>query len=219
MATASLVPWSLSSLIVTDTPTIEQMRVWWIAMQSDDLSVAYADAFPETLTDFRLEIEHGTKLLLICMVDGDVAGALWLHDLIHRPNRTVMAGWVGGYFLPRYRGRLAVRLWQAARHWWTAQGIAHLFAATHQANRRSQAFITRGMQFHRVGLYPGFTTFHGHATDVVIYCACPEDTALAWTYAQRRALRPVQPVTHASAMASTTSAMSWRQEPTAYESL
>ncbi len=196
MATALLAPLSIPSLVVTDTPTIEQMRVWWEAMRRDDLSVAYADAFPETLTDFRLEIAQGTKKLLICLVDGHVAGALWLHDMAHRSDRTVLAGWVGGFFLPAYRGSLAARLWQAARQRWEAQRITHLFAATHIANRRSQAFLARGMGFHRVGIYPCFTLFHGQTTDVVIYCANPNDAPLAWTYAHKRALRPLQPVTH-----------------------
>ena len=201
MATSLLAPLSIPSLVVTDTPTIEQMRVWWETMRRDDLSVAYADAFPDTLTDFRLEIAQGTKKLLVCLADGDVAGALWLHDMAHRSDGTVLAGWVGGFFLPAYRGSLAVHLWHAARPQWEAQGITHLFAATHIANRRSQAFITRGMGFHRVGLYPCFTLFHGQTTDVVIYCANPNDALLAWTYAHKRALRPLQHVTRARTLA------------------
>jgi len=203
MATALLAPLSIPLLDVTDTPTIEQMRVWWETMQRDNLSVAYADAFPETLTDFRLEIAQGTKKLLICMVDSHVAGALWLHDMAHRADGTVLAGWVGGYFLPAYRGSLAVRLWHTARQRWEAQGITHLFAATHIANRRSQAFLARGMGFYRVGIYPCFTLFHGEPTDVVIYCANHHDAPPAWTYAQKRALRPVQPGTHARTLAIT----------------
>ena len=201
MATALLAPLSIPALDVTDTPTIEQMGVWWETMRRDDLSVAYADAFPETLTDFRLEIALGTKKLLICLVDGHAAGALWLHDMAHRADGTVLAGWVGGFFLPAYRGSLAVRLWHTARQRWEAQGITHLFAATHIANRRSQAFLARGMGFYRVGIYPCFTLFHGQTTDVVIYCANHHDAPLAWTYAHKRAVRPVQPGTRARALA------------------
>ncbi len=201
MATSLLAPLSIPSLVVTDTPTIEQMRVWWEAMRRDDLSVAYADAFPDTLTDFRLEIAQGTKKLLICLVNGNVGGALWLHDMAHRSDGTVLAGWVGGFFLPAYRGSLAARLWQAARQRWEAQSIIHLFAATHIANRRSQAFLARGMGFHRVGIYPCFTLFHGQTTDVVIYCANHNDAPLAWTYAHKRALRPLQHVTRERALA------------------
>jgi RimJ/RimL family protein N-acetyltransferase len=195
MTTAILTPLSMPSLAVTDTPREEQMRVWWEAMQNDDLSVAYADAFPETLTDFCLDIEQATKKLLLCLVDAHIAGALWLHDIVYRPDGTVLAGWVGGYFLPAYRGRLAMHLWKVARQWWEAEGIAHLFAATHIANRRSQVFIARDMGFHRVGIYPCFTSFHGQATDVVLYCANQPDAPLARTYAQLRALQPLQPVT------------------------
>ena len=46
-------------LAVTESPTTEQLQVWWETMQSDDLSVAYADSFPSTLTDFRREVGRG----------------------------------------------------------------------------------------------------------------------------------------------------------------
>ena len=81
-----------SMLAVTESPTIEQLQVWWEAMQSDDLSVAYAVSFPATLTDFRREVAQGEKILLLCLVDGKVAGAMWLHDLLHRRDGTVSAG-------------------------------------------------------------------------------------------------------------------------------
>src|SRR5919197_5598121 len=99
-----------SILAVTESPTAEQLQVWWETMQSDDLSVAYADSFPATLTDFHREVTQGEKLLLLCLVDGQVAGALWMHDMLYRHDGTVSAGWFGGYFLPSYRGLLAVQL-------------------------------------------------------------------------------------------------------------
>src|SRR5215813_15651911 len=89
-------------LAVTKSPTPEQLQAWWEAMQNDDLSVAYADSFPSTLTDFRREVAQGEKLLLLCLVDGQVAGAAWLHDLVHRRDGSVSAGWYGCYFLLAY---------------------------------------------------------------------------------------------------------------------
>ena len=112
------------TLTVTDTPTVGQLHVWWEAMQSDDLSVAYADSFPPTLTDFCLGVAQGERLFLLCLVDGQVAGGLWLHDLLHRRDGTVSAGWIGCYFLSAYRGRLALDLWQMARQHWEATGLA-----------------------------------------------------------------------------------------------
>jgi len=50
---------------VTERPTSEQWHVWWEAMQFDDLSVAYADSFPPTLTDFRREVAQGEKRALL----------------------------------------------------------------------------------------------------------------------------------------------------------
>jgi hypothetical protein len=179
----------LPTLTVTAQPTIEQLQVWWEAMQGDNLSVAYADSFPSTLTDFRLEVAQGEKLLLLCLVADCVAGALWLHDMQHRPDGTVAAGWLGGYFLPSYRGRLAAQLLRTARQRWDAAGIAHLFSAVHISNRLSQAFLTRGASFHRVGRFPRFTMFHGQPVDVVIYTQRAEDTRLAWELAAARAAR------------------------------
>ena len=178
-------------LAVTESPTIEQLQMWWETMQNDDLSIAYADSFPPTLTDFRREVAQGEKILLLCLVDGQVAGALWLHDLLHRYDGTVSAGWFGGYFLPSYRGRLAVRLWQAARQHWEAVGVVHIFSAVHNANRRSQAFLTRGASFHRVGRFPAFTVYHGQPTDLFIYTMHAEDAALAWELATARAARQI----------------------------
>jgi Acetyltransferase (GNAT) family len=178
-----------SILAVTDRPTIEQLQVWWEVMQSDDLSVAYADSFPLKLTDFCREVAQGEKILLFCLVDGQVAGALWLHDLLHRCDDTASAGWFGGYFLPSYRGRLAIQLWQAARQHWEATGIVHIFSAVNVANRRSQAFLTRGASFQRVGRFSDFTFFHEQLTDCFIYTLHPEDTALAWKLATARAAR------------------------------
>ena len=61
-------------LAVTERPTTEQWQVWWEAMQRDNLSVAYADSFPATLTDFRREVAQGEKPWLLSIVDGQIAG-------------------------------------------------------------------------------------------------------------------------------------------------
>jgi hypothetical protein len=158
-------------------------------MHRDDLRVAYTDAFPTTWAEFHRDVSQGDKLLLLCLVEGQVAGAMWLHDLLHRRDGTVVAGWAGGYFLPAYRGPLASRLWQGVRQHWESAWIRHIFCAVHVANRLSQVFVTRAMQFHRVGRFPDFALFHGQPADLVIYTLHPEDTALAWDLATARATR------------------------------
>ena len=174
--------------VVAD-PTQEQLRTWWDAMHDDDLSVAYNDDFPTTLTDFRLDVEQGTKLLALILVDGQVAAASWLHDMVYRDDGTIAAGWVGGYVLPAYRGVLGKNLWHHVKRHWEAEGIEHFFAAAHIANRRSQVFISRGMRFHRVGVYPQFSFYDGHLTDVVFYVANQKDAQLARQCAAARAQR------------------------------
>jgi hypothetical protein len=163
-------------------------------MHHDDLSVAYADSFPSTLTDFRHEVARGEKQALLGLVEEQVAGMVWLHDLLHRYDGTVSAGWLGCYFLSPYRGHMARLLWQAARHHWEAAGITHFFCAVHVANRRSQAFVTRGASFHRVGRFPDFACYHGRPADLVIYTLHIEDMALAWELAAARAARQMRRV-------------------------
>jgi hypothetical protein len=188
-ATQALTASTVPTVTVTDRPTIEQLQVWWKSMQNDDLSVAYADSFPETLTDFRLEVAQGDKTLLLCLVDGQVAGALWLHDMWHHHDGTIAGGWLGGYILPAYRGRLIVQLWQEARRHWEATGVVHFFSAVNVANRRSQAMLTRGLRFHLVGRFPDFLQYHGQLTDLFIYTLHAEDMLLAWERAAGRAAR------------------------------
>ena len=176
-------------LTATEQPTGAQLHAWWESMQRDDLGVAYADSFPATLCQFQAEVARGEKLLLLCLANDQVAGAMWLHDLVQRPNGIVHAGWIGCYFLSPYRGHPAVDLWQVVRQHWEAQGIAHFFVAIHSANRRSQAFVARGAHFSRVGRYPQFTVYHGQPTDMCIYTLHAEDSTLAWQLAEERATR------------------------------
>lgn len=185
----TLQPEGTSSPTFTVTPrlTLEQVNIMWQSMQTEDLSMAYADGFPESPQRFLDEVQRGSRQPLLGLCNNQVAGLYWLHDILERADGSPMAAWTGAYFLPAYRGRAAKRLWQESCRAWETQGIAHFFVATHIANRRSQAFITRGMHFQRVGVYRRFTSFQGHPTDVVIYCRHPADTELAWQCARKRA--------------------------------
>lgn len=180
-----------STVAVTDKPTMKQLQVWWQAMQGDDLSVAYADSFPQTLTDFCLEVAQEKKLLLLCLVDNEVAGALWLHDLHCNHQGKVTGGWIGCYFLPSYRGRHALQVWDRAKKYWEALGVKHFFTAINVDNKPSQAMITRGAHFHLVERFPRFTLFHGQPTDVFIYALHAEDNQLARDLAIARAARQI----------------------------
>lgn len=189
VATLALSPANIPSptCTVTSQPTLEQMHIWWQSMQMEDLSRAYADGFPESPESFYNDVQRGTRKILLGLYNNEVAGIYWLHDILQRTDGSPMAAWTGAYFLPAYRGRPASHLWQASCRTWETQGITHFFVATHIANRCSQAFITRGMRFQRVGVYHRFTYFQGNPADVVIYCKSPDDTELAWQCAQKRA--------------------------------
>jgi hypothetical protein len=164
-------------LTVTDSPSLEQLRVWWDAMQQDDLAVAFADTFPSTLGDFQQDIARGEKRLLLCLSADKVAGALWLHDMVHGDDGTVR---------PAYRGRLVIQGWRAARQFWEATGVRHFFSAVHMANRRCRSLVVQAARFRRVGKYPAFLVYDGQPADAFIYTLHPEDTELAWHMARVR---------------------------------
>lgn len=183
-----------AALTVTDTPTEAQLQAWWEAMRGDDLSVAYADTFPASLVAFRADVAQGDTLLVLGLVAHQVASAFWLHDLVRHHDGPVFAGWIGCYVLPAYRGYLVGKFWHLARQHWEAMGVRHFFTATHVANRRSQAMITREARFHRVGRFPRFMSVRGELTDVFIYALHTTDMHLAWELATARAMRQARRV-------------------------
>jgi hypothetical protein len=156
----------------------------------DKIGIYYADTFPSTLTEFCRDVAQGDKRLLLCFADTEVAGALWLHDLVRQEEGIVVAGWVGCYFLPDYRGPLVNPMWQLARQYWESVGVEHFFSAVHVANRSSQ-MITRSTRFHRVGRFPRFMQCQGRPVDVMIYTLHGEDMTLAWQLASARAARQI----------------------------
>jgi RimJ/RimL family protein N-acetyltransferase len=179
-----------STLMITDRPPVEALHVWWEARQADPAcAVAFADNAPQNFVGLYTQIVTGAYILYLgCDEEGQVVGAMWLHDLQCDPAGSPHTGWIGAYVLPAFRQTgLATSMWHQVRACLEARGIRHVFAAVHLANIRSQAYATRHMGLHEVGRFAQFTWFGGVLTDCLIYTLHPEDAAQAWALAHVRA--------------------------------
>ena len=188
MPTATLMP--TLTLTVTDRPRVEALRTWWDVRQADpECALAFADNAPQHFTELRTRIDTGAYIFYLVYDEaGEVAGAMWLHDIQHDPDGPPHTGWVGAYVCPASRQTgLATAMWHQVRARLEARGVRHFFAAVHIANTRSQAYATRHMGLHFVQRFARFTRFGGVLTDCLIYTLHPEDAAAAWAAAHARA--------------------------------
>ena len=190
MATSVLTPLS-SRLTVTDTPTLGQMIAWWEAMWADptDLQTAFADGFPRELEDFLALLRDTERPFWMCLKDREPLGAFWLHDLLYDETGDLCGGWIGGHIIQAARRPYGWALSELTLKTLRTTGLAHVFAAVNSLNRRSQAYVRRGLRFIRLTDYKNFTLFSGQVTDVVIYSWRRDDYQLALAEARKRATR------------------------------
>jgi hypothetical protein len=190
MATSILTPLS-SILTVTDTPTLGHMIAWWETMWADptDLQTAFADGFPRELDDFLALLRDTERPFWMCLKDREPLGAFWLHDLLYDETGDLCGGWIGGHIIQAARRPYGWALSEVTLKTLRTAGLAHVFAAVNVHNRRSQAYVRRGLRFIRVTDYKNFTLFSGQVTDVVIYSWRRDDYQLALAEARKRATR------------------------------
>jgi hypothetical protein len=191
MATSCLFPIPTATLTATNTPSLGQILAWWERMWADptDLQTAFADGFPRELEDFMQRVHDNDHPFWIYLYDQEPLGAFWLHDLVYNEKGRLSGGWIGGHIIPAARKRYGWALCDVTRTILETIDLLHVFAAVHVQNRRSQAYVTRGLRFTRVALYPRFTLFGGQLTDVVLYSWRRDDQAVAWREAHHRAIR------------------------------
>jgi RimJ/RimL family protein N-acetyltransferase len=154
-----------------------------------DLQTAFADGFPQELEDFMQRVHDNAHPFWIYLYGQEPLGAFWLHDLVYNEKGRWSGGWIGGHIIPAARKRYGWALCDVTLTILDTIDLPHVFAAVHVQNRRSQAYVTRGLRFTRVALYPRFTLFGGQPTDVVLYSWRRDDHTVAWKEAHQRAIR------------------------------
>ena len=125
----------------------------------------------------------------MCLKDQQPLGAFWLHDLLYDKHGGLRGGWIGGHIIQAARRPYGWALSEMTLETLRTARLAHVFAAVNVHNRRSQAYVRRGLRFIRVTDYKNFTLFSGRVTDVVIYSWRRDDYHLALAEAQKRATR------------------------------
>ena len=177
-------------IILTSTPTLEQMKMWWAELVHDPCRTqAYTDGMPWELEDFMGRVRQGEITVWMFIVDTGltthIGGAFYLHDAGH--DAAGPYAWLGTYVVPAYRGRLAACAWRLLRHQCAQDGLVRLFAAIRHSNRPAQRFITQAMGFTRLGTFVDWASFAGTRDTVILYTLRAEDQTLAWSSATYRA--------------------------------
>ena len=183
-----------SDLILTNTLPLDDLRHWWEARQADpDSVIAFTDDSPRNFIELVDRIQRGSYLFYLAYEKDDVAGAMWLHDIVYDTEGLPCAGWLGTYVLLEYRGAsTAMQMWNQMRDLLSQQGIESVYIASHHQNTRAHAVAERHLGFHRVGTYSAFARCQGKATDFLIFSMRQADMPEAWTLAHERAGQQVR---------------------------
>jgi L-amino acid N-acyltransferase YncA len=183
-----------STLTITHTPTLDDLRLWWHARQTDPSSaIAFTDDAPQDFAGLYHRIATGDYLFYLARDDAEqVVGAMWLHDLVRGADNTPRAGWLGTYVLPTCRGaRTTQAMWTLIREALEAQGVRSVYIASHHTNTRAHQVAEHHLGFYKVDIFPAFALFGGTPADCLILSMRREDMAEAWTMAYTRARRSV----------------------------
>jgi RimJ/RimL family protein N-acetyltransferase len=183
-----------AALTITATPTLDDLRLWWHARQTDpDSAVAFTDDAPQDFAGLYHRTATGDYLFYLAQDSaGQIIGAMWLHDLVRGADDTPRAGWLGTYVLPAYRGvRTTQAMWTLTREALEARGVCSVYIASHHANTRAHRVAEYHLGFYKVDIFPAFALFGGMPTDCLILSMRREDMAEAWTMAYTRARRSV----------------------------
>jgi RimJ/RimL family protein N-acetyltransferase len=158
---------------VTSMPSLEEVRTLWDAMMADpdDMRYYWTSSSPQTWEQFLQGIGK-TFLLLLGMVDGQVAGAAFLHHEraiphTYAPHYAI----VDLYVMKPFRGQTALQLSKALRTYMLeTMGFQQLYVSVRIENRPCQQLMG-ALGMYRVGIVPRFLPVAGKLEDAVLYAA------------------------------------------------
>lgn len=173
-------------LTLTDTPTLEQLKIWWAEMQNDpSRPLAYTDKMSSDLDDFLAPVRQGDIRISMFLCDKKVGGVFYFHD--NGTDADGLYAWLGAYILPAYRGSIAAQAWTLTRRACAANRLHRIFAAIRYSNRPAKRFITGKMGFTRLGSYVDWAPFQKRYDTVTLFSMRRQDQGLAWVLAEKRA--------------------------------
>jgi hypothetical protein len=150
---------------------------------------SYSALSPQTVGDWEAAVRHRDIIPAVWFVGSELAGGHWLHD--HGQTHRGRYGWVGGYILPRWRGKDSFALkqagWRAIRGLYARQGYAILLSILYQQNIGAQKWAERCCGFTPLGVFKDWTYRQGQWIDGVLLSQRPQDRGIAWALAEARA--------------------------------
>lgn len=164
-----------------------ELRQWWETLQADTAGRRwFSDVFPQTYADFVATLSSGDERYTLFLHSDYVAGSYWLHDMVDDDPVVPACAWLRGYVAPTYRGNFTAEAWPVARSVFEAWGYRHVFAASHAANKRAIACLTKNMHFTFVDEYPKFAIYGEKPTTCTVCTMRYDDVDLARYMAQKR---------------------------------
>ena len=175
-----------SDVKLVENADVAHLYQYWLAWSADPLvPKGYADGYPKTLVEFFESIKS-RYVFRLGMVNNEVVGSDWLHDLYPSLDSPTDA-WNGLYVMPGHRGSGIQRgLWLRMCEEVDRMGIRHLHGATRVGNKGGERSMRDIQNMYFVGVYPKFALFNGQATDCVIYTRHKSDIDRAWHMAEER---------------------------------
>ncbi len=170
---------------LNDNPKPAQLCQLWQTLKSDaTVKGMFMDTMPVHLETFLSPMLTDEMYLWTIEVDGQLAGAHWIHDVM--PYNGARSGWVASYYFRHMRGLLHTeplrQTYAAAR----AIGISHILGGTRPSNRVAYQFaLNSGL--HDVGYIEAFGWFEGKLDDLIIFALDPQDANEAMRQGHQRA--------------------------------
>lgn len=168
-------------------PRIVDLLQFWQILHADSSCRhgVYMDTFPwGDMAAFFAPMLRDEMLFWLVLVDEQVAGAHWLHDLMDSPRgRTA---WFATYYAPAWRGQLAPQAFHLFMDAAAAAGIVHVFGGHRPRNEGARRMGQKcGLTY--AGEVKEFGWFEGRLDTLCVYSWRPEGTALALLQAEHRA--------------------------------
>jgi hypothetical protein len=150
---------------------------------------SYSVLSPKNLGDWEAAVRQRIVIPSVWFVGNELAGGHWLHDYgqMHRGRY----GWVGGYVMPRWRGKDCFALkqsgWQAIREIYTHSGYDILLSVVYKHNIGAQKWAEHCCGFTPLGVFKDWTFCQGQWVEGVLLTQRQEDRTIAWALAEERA--------------------------------
>ncbi len=177
-------------VVAVEEPSTFHIRQLFGSLVADSATAtSYSVLSPKTLGDWEVAARERKIIPSVWFVGEELAGGHWLHDYGH--SQRGRYGWVGGYVMPRWRGKDCFEFkragWQAIREIYAHSGYHILLSVVYKQNIGAQKWAERCCGFTPLGVFKDWTFCQDQWVDGVLLTQRKEDRGIAWVLAEARA--------------------------------